>query len=98
MLDYRWSHNPPPTGIEPTRFRNSASKVAGLQVHATAPDEVRKISPGQGDDYTTGCLLDYAYFKNNYKLIGVDLIKQRALDVDPSAIKRIVFQEIMDKN
>ena len=35
-------------------------------------DEVRKVSTGQGDDYTTGSLLDYAYFKYNYKLIAVD--------------------------
>ena len=40
-------------------------------------DEVRKISTGQGDDYTTGCLLDYTYFKDNYRLIAVDLSKQR---------------------
>ena len=39
-------------------------------------DEVRKVSTGQGDDYTTGCLLHYAYFKNNYRLIAVDLSKQ----------------------
>ena len=36
-------------------------------------DEVRKVSTGQGDYYTTGCLLDYAYFKDNYKLIAIDL-------------------------
>ena len=28
-------------------------------------DEIRKISTGQGDDYTTGCLLDFAYFEIN---------------------------------
>ena len=28
-------------------------------------DEIRKISTGQGDDYTTGCLLDFAYFEKN---------------------------------
>ena len=28
-------------------------------------DEVRKISTGQGDDYTTGCLLDFSYFEKN---------------------------------
>ena len=39
-------------------------------------DEVRKVSTGQGDDYTKGCLLDYAYFKDNYRLIAVDLSKQ----------------------
>ena len=36
-------------------------------------DEVRKVSAGQGDHYTTGCLLDFAYFKKNYKLIAADL-------------------------
>ena len=39
-------------------------------------DEVRKISIGQGDDYTTGCLLDFSYFKNNYRLIAADLTKK----------------------
>ena len=38
-------------------------------------DEVRKISTGQGDDYTTGCLLDFAYFENNCRVIVVDLSK-----------------------
>ena len=38
-------------------------------------DEIRKLSTEYGDDYTTGCLLDYAYFKDNYRLIAVDLSK-----------------------
>ena len=42
-------------------------------------DEVRKVSTGQGDDYTTVSLLDFAYFKNNYRLIAADLSKQEAL-------------------
>ena len=50
-------------------------------------DEIRKISTGQGDDYTTGCLLDYAYFKDNYRLIAVDLSKQKALNDDSRAIQ-----------
>ena len=54
-------------------------------------DEVRKISTGQGDDYTTGCLLDFAYFEKNYRLIAADLIKQKALDADPKAIQQIIF-------
>ena len=33
-------------------------------------DNIRKITTGQGDDYTTGCLLDYLYFKNYYKIIA----------------------------
>ena len=36
-------------------------------------DEIRKISTGQGDDYTTGCLLDFAYFEKNYRLLAADL-------------------------
>ena len=49
-------------------------------------DEIRKISTGQGDDYTTGCLLDFAYFEKNYRLIAADLSKQKALDADSRAI------------
>ena len=54
-------------------------------------DEIRKISTGQGDDYATGCLLDFAYFEKNYRLIAVDLSKQKALDADSRAIQQIVF-------
>ena len=39
-------------------------------------DNIRKIVTGQGDDYTTGCLLDYSYFKKYSKLIAIDLSKQ----------------------
>ena len=55
-------------------------------------DEVRKNSIGQGDDYTTGCLLGYEYFKDNYKLIAVGLNKRNALDADPRATQQLVFQ------
>ena len=49
-------------------------------------ENIRKIATGQGDDYTTGCLLIYIYFKKYYKTIVVDLSKQQGLDVDPKAI------------
>ena len=42
-------------------------------------DEIRKTAIGQGDDYATGCLLDYQYFKDHYQLIAVDLSKQKEL-------------------
>ena len=42
-------------------------------------DQVRKVLTGQGDDYTTRCLLDYIYFKDNYGIIAVDISKQKAL-------------------
>ena len=54
-------------------------------------ENIRKIATGQGDYYTTGCLLDYTYFKNYYKVIAVDLSKQQALDADPKAIQQINF-------
>ena len=49
-------------------------------------DEIRKIATGKGDNYATGCFLDYDYFKKNYQLVAPDLSKQRELDADPRAI------------
>ena len=40
-------------------------------------------------------MLDYAYFKDNYRLIAVDLSKQKTLDADPRAIQQIVFQGVV---
>ena len=54
-------------------------------------DKVRKVSTGQGDDYTTGCLLNFAYFEKSYRLIAADLNKQKALDADSRAIQQIIF-------
>ena len=54
-------------------------------------DQVRKISTGKGDDYTTDCLLDFAYFEKTYKIIAADLSKQKALDADSRAIQQIIF-------
>ena len=53
--------------------------------------KVREVSTGQVDDYTTGCLLDFAYFQKNYRLVVDDLSKQKALDPDSKAIPQIVF-------
>ena len=60
-------------------------------------DNIRKIATGQGDDYTTGCLLDYPYFKKYYKLIAIDLSKQQKLDADPKAIQQINFTGYLDR-
>ena len=54
-------------------------------------DEIRKIATGQGDYYTTGCLLDYQYFKDHYSLIAIDLSRQKELDTDSRAIQQIEF-------
>ena len=60
-------------------------------------ENIRKITIGQGDDYTTGCLLDYTYFKKYYKMIAIDLSKQQALDADPRAIQQINFTANLDR-
>ena len=60
-------------------------------------ENIRKIATGQGDDYTTGCLLDYSYFKDHYKMIAIDLSKQQALDADPRAIQQINFTANLDR-
>ena len=57
----------------------------------------KKIVTGQGNDYTTSCLLDYIYFKNYYKMIAVDLSKQQALDADLKAIQKNNFTPNLDR-
>ena len=52
-------------------------------------ENIQKITTGQGDDYTTGYLLDYTYFKSYYTTITIDLSKQQALDADLKAIQQI---------
>ena len=60
-------------------------------------ESIRKISIGQEDDYTTGCLLDYSYFKKYSKMIAVDLSKQQTVEADPKAIQQINFTVNLDK-
>ena len=54
-------------------------------------ENIRKIPAGQRDDHTTGCLLDYTYFREIYKMIAVDLNKQKAFYSDHKAIRQINF-------
>ena len=60
-------------------------------------ENIRKIDTGQGNDYPTGCLLDYSYFKENYKMIPIDLSRQEALVADPRAIQQINFTANLDR-
>ena len=53
---------------------------------------------GKGEDYTAGSLLDYDYFNKHYKLIAVDLSKQKELDADPRAIQQIELKYMLEKN
>ena len=56
-------------------------------------ENIRKSNTGQGDDYTTDCLLDYPYFKNSYKNIG----KQQILHENPRENQKIIFTTNLDK-
>ena len=60
--------------------------------------KIRKTATGQGDDYTTGCLLDYQYFKDHYNLIEVNLSKQEELDADSRAFQQIEFYGMLKTN
>ena len=60
--------------------------------------ELKKVMIGKGEDYATGSLLDFDYFKKHYKLVAVDLSKQKELDVDPRAIQQIEFKYMLETN
>ena len=60
--------------------------------------EIRKIATGKGDDYTTGCLLVFQYFKYHYQLIAIDLSKRKALDADPRATQQVQFYGMLKTN
>ena len=60
-------------------------------------DNIQKVLTGQGDDYRTGCLLDYNYFREPYKIVAINLSKQEELDSDPKAVQRINFTGNLDR-
>ena len=60
--------------------------------------ELKKVMIGKGEDHTTGSLLDFDYFKKHYKLVAVDLSKQKELDADPRAIQQIEFKYMLETN
>ena len=88
---FKW-YFPPRVKIENNNIEIDGRNVYNQPINDSIKqyDESRKISTGQGDDYTTGCLLDFAYFKKYYRLIAADLSKQRALDADLRGIQQII--------
>ena len=68
-----------------------------IKDHKVTYENIRKVATGRGEDYTTGCLLYYPYFKDSYKMIAVDLSKQPALDSAPRAIQQINFTANLDR-
>ena len=60
--------------------------------------ELKKVMIGKGEDNTTGSLFDFNYFDKHYKLVAVDLSKQKELDADPRAIQQIEFKYMLRTN
>ena len=60
--------------------------------------ELKKVMIGKGEDYTAGSLLDFNYFKKDYKLVAADLSKQKELDADPRVIQQIEFKYMLGTN
>ena len=60
--------------------------------------ELKKVMTGKGEDYTTGSLLDYNYFKKHYKLVAVNSSKQKELDADLRAIQQVEFKYMIGTN
>ena len=60
--------------------------------------ELKKVMIGKGEDYTTGSLLDYNYFKKHDKLVAIGLSKQKELDADPRVIQQIEFKYMLGTN
>ena len=67
-----------------------------LKSNKVTYENIRKIATGEGDDYTTGCLLDYPYVNDTYKIIVIDLSKQQAFDSGPRANQQINFTANLD--
>ena len=70
--------------------------IDGRNINKTYENN-RKIATGKVDDYATGCLLDYPYFKGHYKMIAIDLSKQQALNADPRKFQPINFTANLDR-
>ena len=60
--------------------------------------ELKKVMIGKGEDYTAGSLLDFNYVDKHYKLVAIDLSKQKELVVDPRAIQQIEFKYMLETN
>ena len=58
----------------------------------------RKLTTGQGEDFTAGFTLDYNNIENRSRLIAVDLSQQTDVDADSKAIQQIEFVRKLKKN
>ena len=53
--------------------------------------QIKTLTTGQHEDYTTRCLFDYDNINNYQRLTAVDLSKQKELNASPKIIQQIEF-------
>ena len=99
MIEHHTAYYLPKLEIKDYNVTIDGRNVFDQPIHNVTKtyENIRKVVIGQGDDYATGCLLDYLYFKDHYKMIAIDLSKQQALDADPRAIQQINFTAKLDR-
>ena len=57
-------------------------------------EEIRRLTTGQGEDYTARCFLYYEYIKHQYRLTAVDLCRQKESDADSKAVQILEFEQL----
>ena len=74
-------------------FNVIIDKLAFFDLPIKTEEEVYEkiIDISKNNEYTTGNLLDYDYFKKYYKLIAIDLSKQQVLQENEDLIEQINF-------
>ena len=60
-------------------------------------DSIQKVVTDQGDNYATGCLLDYYYFNKHYKMIVIDISQQEPFDADQKQYNKLILLEIWNE-
>ena len=65
-----------------------------VKIKMRTHDNIRKIEKGQGDDYTTCCLLDYNYLNKHYKMIAIDLSKKKRFILIQKQYNKLILLEI----
>ena len=69
-----------------------------LVIKSKSMVKLERLQQRKGDDYATGCLLDYHYFKDHYQLICCNLSQQKELDADPRSIQQVEFYGKLETN
>ena len=55
---------------------------------------IKRIATAQRDDHTTGCLLDYSYYRKHHKMIAIDISKQKVIDADEEITVLFINEEV----